>query len=129
MERITVKSQVSVVLAAMWLAFASCAAAQDLPVGQSINALFFGELDYRHCEHCRSAFGPAAYLVGLLRFVKVHVTHPHRAPLNGAQPARVLPAGMSLDARRPDLFALKLDCNNEVKRRTTPRPTSTVRRT
>ena len=50
MERITIKSQVSVVLAAMWLAFASCATAQDLPVGQSINALFFGELDYRERE-------------------------------------------------------------------------------
>ncbi len=54
----------------------------------------FGSLDYCACEHCRSVFGPAAYLVDLL-------------VLLGA-----VEALDELNGRRDDIRALELSCIN-----------------
>ncbi|MCZ6657846.1 MAG: hypothetical protein O7C67_11165, partial [Gammaproteobacteria bacterium] len=48
--RIRIKSNISVVVAALLCAFASPAVAQDASIDQAVNALFFGELDYRERE-------------------------------------------------------------------------------
>jgi ABC toxin N-terminal region/Neuraminidase-like domain/Salmonella virulence plasmid 28.1kDa A protein len=63
----------------------------------------FGSQDFCACDDCRSVLGPAAYLVDLLHFLD--------------PPADTLPTGTRsafevLDARRPDLAALPLTCEN-----------------
>jgi cob(I)alamin adenosyltransferase len=61
----------------------------------------FGNLDYVDCEPCRSIFGPAAYFVDLMRFIEETITNRNTIPLEH-----------QLNHRRPDLFSLKLDCDN-----------------
>ncbi len=62
----------------------------------------FGSLDFCACEHCRSVYGPAAYLVDLLKFLA----------------DRKLPDGRSLKdvlfapTRRPDIGETQLTCEN-----------------
>ena len=64
-------------------------------------AKLFGANDACGCEHCRSIYSPAAYLVTLLQFLE------HCAPnADGRTPYDVLVA------RRPDIPALKLTCAN-----------------
>ena len=48
--RIRIRCSTSVVVAALLCAFASPAVAQDASIDQAVNALFFGELDYRERE-------------------------------------------------------------------------------
>ncbi|MGH8490977.1 MAG: Tc toxin subunit A [Gammaproteobacteria bacterium] len=59
----------------------------------------FGANDYCSCEHCRSIHGPAAYLVDILQFLK------QRTAASGT-------ARDVLFARRPDLGAIELLCDN-----------------
>ncbi|NOT09810.1 MAG: hypothetical protein HOP28_16580 [Gemmatimonadales bacterium] len=61
----------------------------------------FGRPDICECEHCRSVYSAAAYLVDLLRFL-------WRGPANadGKTPLDLLAA------RRPDLLTLPLTCEN-----------------
>ena len=63
----------------------------------------FGATSICECEHCRSVYGPAAYLVDLLRFLDKSVK-------NNAAPAQS-PYEV-LMYRRPDLAYLKLSCEN-----------------
>lgn len=62
----------------------------------------FGSLSYATCPHCRSIFGPAAYLVDLLRVVEEYVT----AKNPGIRP------GWKLRERRPDIERIHLTCAN-----------------
>lgn len=80
------------------------------PVGSGVGEFFsglpsyeqlFGNQDYCSCEHCQSIFGPAAYFVDLMRLTQRYVTEPNRA---------TIPAGMTLEERRPRLFTMKLSC-------------------
>ena len=69
----------------------------DLPSMQAL----FGSLDYCSCSDCRSVYGPAAYLVDLLQFLK------NRAATSGFATALDV-----LLARRSDLQYLALGCAN-----------------
>ena len=55
----------------------------------------FGSIDFCKCEHCRSVYGPAAYLVDILQLLR-----------------RDGPPFTALTKRRPDLEHLKLTCEN-----------------
>jgi peptidoglycan hydrolase-like protein with peptidoglycan-binding domain len=55
----------------------------------------FGSIDFCKCEHCRSVYGPAAYLVDILQLLR-----------------RDGPPFTALMKRRPDLEHLKLTCEN-----------------
>ncbi|BBS37426.1 hypothetical protein WP5S18E01_22730 [Enterobacter cloacae] len=70
---------------------------QNLPSYQDM----FGSLDYCNCPECRSIFGPAAYLVDLLRIIDQYVTTPNRATIDDA---------FLFTARRPDIWTIPLDC-------------------
>jgi hypothetical protein len=59
-------------------------------------ATLFGSADLCECEHCRSVYGPAAYFVDLLQFLRKSSYAPF---------ARLM-------ARRPDLQHIKLTCEN-----------------
>lgn len=68
----------------------------------------FGSLDLCACEHCRSMYSPAAYLVDLLAFLD--------DPKNGATP-NPLDVLIGNDAkgwtgRRPDIAHIQLTCDN-----------------
>lgn len=60
----------------------------------------FGSMDYCGCEHCRSVFSPAAYMVDLLQFLR-------QQPGTGSNDALT-----ELQARRPDLTKIDLTCAN-----------------
>ncbi|HYH81165.1 MAG TPA: neuraminidase-like domain-containing protein [Longimicrobium sp.] len=70
---------------------------ENLPSYQDL----FGTLDDCGCEECRSIFGPAAYLVDLLRIIDEHVTRPNAASIDPE---------LLFSARRPDIGAIPLDC-------------------
>ncbi|WP_444944305.1 neuraminidase-like domain-containing protein [Microbulbifer sp. ZKSA006] len=80
--------------------------AEDYP---NLKSLFKGT-DTCACEHCRSVYGPAAYLVELLEFVDSrNVTDLTVAPPVTTNHARDL-----LFERRPDLGEIDLNCANAV---------------
>ncbi len=62
----------------------------------------FGSLDFCSCSECRSIFGPAAYFVDLMRIIDKAVTVPNAG----------IPAALTLQARRPDLWEMELTCGN-----------------
>ena len=70
---------------------------QNLPSYQDL----FGTLDYVGCEECRSIFGPAAYLVDLLRIIDEYVTAPN---------SKTIDAPFFFSARRPDIADIELTC-------------------
>ena len=67
----------------------------------------FGSTSYCACGHCRSTYGPAAYFVDLLQFLK------HSKPNDVIKPDgnNQTPLDVLL-ARRPDLQYIKLSCEN-----------------
>ncbi|XXY21867.1 neuraminidase-like domain-containing protein [Sorangium sp. So ce216] len=82
----------------------------------------FGSLDFATCDHCRSVYGPAAYLVDLLQFLErqlttVTSTTPKTRSNLFEQQNTTLPDGhksardVLLD-RRPDIARLELSCEN-----------------
>ncbi|MEO7975515.1 neuraminidase-like domain-containing protein [Flavobacterium sp.] len=63
--------------------------------------ILFGSLDFCECDHCKSLYGPAAYLTDMLRFLKEHsATNPSKTVKD------------ILFDRRPDLGNIKLNCAN-----------------
>ncbi|HEU5227781.1 MAG TPA: neuraminidase-like domain-containing protein, partial [Ktedonobacteraceae bacterium] len=72
---------------------------ENLPNYQEL----FGSLDYCSCDECGSIFGPAAYLVDLLRITDQYVT---------ASNAATIAQNFKLDERRPDLAQIELTCAN-----------------
>ena len=69
----------------------------------SVNTLF-GNITLCECEHCRSLYSPAAYLVDLLEFLNPKIWHP--AKVGQKRPFDVL------ISRRPDLVEIPLTCDN-----------------
>ncbi|MCH4564160.1 neuraminidase-like domain-containing protein [Halomonas sp. EGI 63088] len=70
---------------------------QSLPSYQSL----FGSLDYIEVPHGASIFGPAAYLLDIMRITDEYITDYNEA---------TIPSGFTLRERRPDLFdQVKLD--------------------
>ena len=69
----------------------------------------FGSLNYCACQECKSIFGPAAYLVDLLRIIDLAITVPNTTRSNTADN---IPAGLTLQDRRPDLAKIPLTCAN-----------------
>lgn len=65
----------------------------------------FGSLDYCDCEHCQSLYGPAAYLVDMLRFLG------EKESLVEENDNKRAVKDILLD-RRPDLGNIKLNCEN-----------------
>ena len=64
-------------------------------------ATLFGSADLCDCEHCRSIFGPAAYLADVLMYLKARES---TAPAVSAKDV--------LFRRRPDIGDLELSCEN-----------------
>ncbi len=60
----------------------------------------FGSLDLCDCEHCKSVYSPAAYLVDILKFLKDGSKKSGKTPLE------------VLMKRRPDLEHIELTCEN-----------------
>ncbi|WP_437580755.1 neuraminidase-like domain-containing protein [Sorangium sp. So ce887] len=82
----------------------------------------FGSLDFATCDHCRSVYSPAAYLVDLLQFLErqlstVESTTPKTRYNLFEQQDTTIPGGhksvrdVLLD-RRPDIARLELSCEN-----------------
>jgi hypothetical protein len=69
----------------------------------------FGSLNYCECSECKSIFGPAAYLVDLLRIIDKAITVPNTTR---AKPEDKIPDGLKLFDRRPDLATIPLTCAN-----------------
>lgn len=67
----------------------------------------FGPQNYCSCDHCASIFGPIAYFVDLMRFVDKHVLTSQL----GGDSEHLL----HLNARRPDLWEMDLDCEAATK--------------
>ncbi len=63
----------------------------------------FGSLDYLPCDHDSSIFGAAAYFLDLMRVTDEYITYPN---------SDIIPAGLKLQDRRPDLFELELTGEN-----------------
>ena len=70
-------------------------AADTLKVVPTLEQLF-GSMDFCACDHCRSIYGPAAYFVDLLQFLRKGSTKAFQV----------------LRQRRPDLFHITLNCEN-----------------
>ncbi len=77
------------------------AALGDIP---NIETLF-GSFDFCECEHCKSLYGPAAYLVDVLRFLGEQDSLVERS-------GRLISVKDVLLERRPDLGSIDLNCEN-----------------
>ena len=62
----------------------------------------FGNQDFIDCDQYRSIFSPAAYFVDLMRFVEENIIKNNKD----------LEDALKLNARRPDLARITLDCDN-----------------
>jgi hypothetical protein len=83
----------------------------DAPAGKRAPGVpdwetLFGSGDFCECDHCRSVYSPAAYLVDILDFLN------DRKTLNTEDPAVKIPVRNILFERRPDLGEIKLTCEN-----------------
>lgn len=68
----------------------------------------FGNQDYCDCCHCRSVLSPAAYFSDLMYFAQEYVSKKAFTGANANHP-------LYLKRRRPDLWKLKLTCENTNK--------------
>ncbi len=71
---------------------------ESLPGYQEI----FGSLDFCDCKDCQSIYGPAAYLVDLLRIIEEGITRPNTD----------IADGLHFFDRRPDIAQISLTCEN-----------------
>jgi hypothetical protein len=65
----------------------------------------FGNQDFCDCEDCKSILGPAAYFTDLMYFVQKNISNKVFVPPLDSHP-------LYLKRRRPDLWTLKLTCQN-----------------
>lgn len=74
----------------------------------------FGSQNYCECESCKSVLSPAAYFVDLMRFTEKRVL----VRQSGGVDVKILENThpIHLKVRRPDLWNLKLTCENTNKR-------------
>jgi len=70
------------------------------PTNDAAWRTLFGSIDLCDCEHCKSVYSPAAYLVDILKFLKDGPTKNSKTPLQ------------VLLERRPDLEHIELTCEN-----------------
>ncbi len=70
----------------------------------------FGRNDAAECDHCRSVYGPAAYMSAVMRFLR------DRLVIDGSVPGNPsTKSGLNiLLGRRPDLADIDLDCDNAL---------------
>ena len=68
-------------------------------------AELFGSQDYCECEDCKSILSPAAYFTDLMLFVNENISKKLFIPSLTSHP-------LYLKCRRPDLWTLKLSCQN-----------------
>lgn len=66
----------------------------------------FGPITAGPCNDCDSIFSPAAYFVDLMQLIDEYISHA---------PGNSIPAALQLQARRPDLWNILLNCENTVK--------------
>ncbi|MGE5497248.1 MAG: Tc toxin subunit A, partial [Syntrophothermus sp.] len=65
----------------------------------------FNSQNYCECEHCRSMLGPAAYFTDLMYFIQEKISKKVFTGNYSKHP-------LYLKRRRPDLWKMKLTCNN-----------------
>lgn len=88
----------------------------NLNVGQAIQQqipdwqVLFGPTSYCTCGECGSVYGPAAYFVDLLQFLRNSAKNPGFTPLDVLIGATS--GSTTITGRRPDLPYIKLDCQN-----------------
>ena len=70
--------------------------------------ILFGNLDFCNCEHCRSVYSPAAYLVDVLQFLKNRDSNLND-PLISRKKKSIRDI---LFERRPDIAGIELTCEN-----------------
>ena len=79
-------------------------------------ATLFGAVELCECEHCRSVYSPAAYLVDLLQFLdpKIPGNSSVVTPLDVliGNDDKKWPDGSKIIGRRPDLAHIQLSCEN-----------------
>ncbi|MCG7893955.1 MAG: neuraminidase-like domain-containing protein [Candidatus Thiodiazotropha taylori] len=93
--------------------------------GQPDWRALFGSLDFCDCEHCNSVYGPSAYLVDILHFLKdrklVEIQLNEKEEIISRKfKQKTLPNGTSVDKtvvdvlfeRRADLGEIELTCEN-----------------
>src|SRR5882724_4803842 len=89
-------------------------------------AALFGSVELCDCEHCRSIYSPAAYLVDLLQFLGPNIPgitplDPRITPLDVliGSSTKTWPdgpdKGKPIVGRRPDLAHIELSCDNTNK--------------
>jgi hypothetical protein len=73
-------------------------------------ASLFGSVELCDCQHCRSIYSPAAYLVDLLQFLSLGLRpeNPLVTPLD----ILIGNPGKKMTGRRPDIAHLQLSCEN-----------------
>lgn len=77
----------------------------------------FGSQNYCECDSCQSVLSPAAYFVDLMRFVEGRVLKSTTTPTNIFTETILEDTNpIHLKVRRPDLWNLKLTCENTNKR-------------
>jgi hypothetical protein len=80
-------------------------------------AALFGSVELCDCQHCRSIYSPAAYLVDLLQFLGPNIpglTPQQITPLDVliGNSTKTWPDGKPIVGRRPDLAHIQLSCEN-----------------
>jgi len=66
----------------------------------------FGPITAGPCNDCESIFSPAAYFVDLMQLIDEYIT---------TASGNSIPTALQLQARRPDLWNILLNCENTVK--------------
>ncbi|MCI0347982.1 MAG: Tc toxin subunit A, partial [Acidobacteriales bacterium] len=76
-------------------------------------AALFGSVELCDCQHCRSIYSPAAYLVDLLQFLGPN-TPGMITPLDAliGNSKKTWPNGKPVVGRRPDIAHIQLSCEN-----------------
>ena len=78
----------------------------------------FGSQNYCECDSCQSVLSPSAYFVDLMRFIEDRVLESTVKTATLTITEKLLDEAnpIHLKVRRPDLWALKLTCENTNKR-------------
>lgn len=85
--------------------------------GDSVTGLpdlesLFGSMDFCSCEHCRSVYSPAAYMVDLLHWLsEVRISNVDH-PMSTIVESGVTNLKLAIDARRPEIQNILLTCQN-----------------
>lgn len=75
----------------------------------------FGSQNYCECDSCQSVLSPAAYFVDLMRFIEQRVLKTTKGSSGATESILENTHPIHLKVRRPDLWNLKLTCENTNK--------------